>query len=191
MRQPFSEARESSPVRNPLKSSTRKPPKGLALRVYEEYGVELERFLGRRAPSAEDARDLAQNVYLRLLQIPRDQVVRNPQGFMYRIARNIAHEFRLRDRNNPVVCDSDLVEEFDARTAEEDTIDPAHRLNLEREIQQLLDTLPKNYKACLLMRKRLGMSPDEIAKELGLTRKTVQRYLIRAMAHFRKEYRER
>lgn len=163
----------------------------LTRRVYEEYGAELERFLGRRAQCAEDARDLAQNVYLRLLQLPRDEVVRNPQGFMYRIARNIAHEFRLRDRNNPVVCDSELVEEIDARTAVDNSVDPAYRLGLEREIEQLLDTLPKNYKACLLMRKRLGMSPDEIARELGLTRKTVQRYLIRAMAHFRKEFKER
>ena len=175
---------------NPLKS-LRPPATGaLARRVYEEYGTELERFLGRRAPCADDARDLAQNVYLRLMQLPRDQVIRNPQGFMYRIARNIAHEFRLRHRGNPVVFDSALVDDVDRRSFDEDTMDAAYQLDLEREIGRLLDSMPKHYKTCLLMRKMHGMTPGEIAKALGLTQKTVQRYLIRAIAYFKSEFTE-
>ena len=177
-------------MRNPLKSLGRHRPKSLAERVYEEYGPELERFLGRRASCAEDARDLAQNVYLRLMQLPREEVVRNPQAFMYRIARNIAHEFRLRDRRSPVVFDSQRVDEVDARDAETESVDPAYRLDLERKTQRLLDELPDNYQACLLLRKRHGLTPEEIARELGLTKKTVQRYLIRAMAHFRRGFEE-
>src|SRR5689334_1666096 len=98
-------------MRNPLKSLTRRQPTELVRRVYEEYGAELERFLGRRASNPEDARDLAQNVYLRLLQLPRDEVIQNPQGFIYRIARNVAHEFRLRDSKNPVVYNSDVLDD--------------------------------------------------------------------------------
>jgi RNA polymerase sigma-70 factor (ECF subfamily) len=177
-------------VRNPLKSLKQRPSTDLARRVYEEYGPELERFLGRRASSPEDARDLAQSVYLRLLQLPRDEVIRNPQGFMYRIARNVAHELRLRDRKNPVVYDSKLLDDASARTPDDSQGDLAHRMHFARETQRLLQSLPKNYQACLLLRKRHGLTPDEIAHELGLTKKTVQRYLIRAMAHFKSHFRE-
>ncbi len=175
---------------NSLNTLEQRSPADLARRVYEEYGPELERFLGRRAASAEDARDLAQSVYLRLLQLPRDEVIQNPQGFMYRIARNIAHELRLRDRKNPVVYNSELLDDASARTPDESQGDLAHRMHFARETQRLLQGLPKNYQACLLLRKRYGLTPDEIARELGLTKKTVQRYLIRAMAHFKSQFRE-
>jgi len=53
-----------------------------------------------------------------------------------------------------------------------------------------LHRIAKHYKTCLLMRKMHGMTPGEIAKALGLTQKTVQRYLIRAIAYFKSEFTE-
>jgi DNA-directed RNA polymerase specialized sigma24 family protein len=41
----------------------------------------------------------------------------------------------------------------------------------------------------LLLRKRDGLSPDEIALRMGLTKATVYTYLIRAVAQFKAHFR--
>lgn len=43
-----------------------------------------------------DAEDLAQEVYLRLLRVEDLDAIEQPQAYLYRMARNIAAEWRAR-----------------------------------------------------------------------------------------------
>ena len=45
-----------------------------------------------------DIDDLAQEVFLRLLRYSDDIAVDNPQGYLFRIAANVANEWRERSR---------------------------------------------------------------------------------------------
>jgi RNA polymerase sigma factor (sigma-70 family) len=153
-------------------------------RAFEEYGPKLDRFLHRRVRSSHDARDLAQETYLRFMQVARQEEIRNPQALLYRLASNLVYEFRVRERYSRVVYDSDSAQEHEASLAE-DAADLADRMNLSREIRRVLEELPKPLQAVLLMRKCAGFTPEEIAQKLGLTKGTVSAYLVRAVAHFK------
>jgi RNA polymerase sigma factor (sigma-70 family) len=156
-----------------------------AKRAVEQYRVELHRFLTRRLHSSQDAGDLAQDVYLRFLQLPDTDLIRQPQAYLYRIASNLVYEYRLREKRRDVVCDPAVLEELAEDTADSwiPTLD--ERLSTGQQLERVLQQLPETYRAILLLQKRDGLSYAEIAKRLGLSVHTVQKYLFRALAHCR------
>ena len=46
--------------------------------------------------SSADARDLAQEAYVRLLRLERKDLIREPRPYLYRIAANILYEYELK-----------------------------------------------------------------------------------------------
>jgi RNA polymerase sigma-19 factor, ECF subfamily len=131
------------------------------------------------------ADDLAQDAYLRFMLVSRQQGIRNAQAFLYQLASNLIYELKVREQQSRVVYDSDLLEAADHRSATEAPDDLMDRLSCEQQLEQLLKPLPKAYRTILLMRKRDGLSPEEIAQRLGFTKRTVYGYLTRALAQIR------
>ena len=146
----------------------------------EQYHEELHRFLMRRLRSAQQAQDLAQEAYLRLLRVERAELIRQPRAYLYRIAVNLVTEFRLRSQRDPVMYDSETMTEIAERTGEESS--EGERSGDVREVERLLEQLPPLYRAILVLRKRDGLSYAEIAQQLGISVHTVKKYLARAVA---------
>src|SRR5262245_5457791 len=93
-----------------MKAPGNNPAARFVTQVVLAYGSELHRFLVRRLKSSEDAADLAQEVYLRLLRLPRTDLIRKPQAYLYFVAAQIAAEHRMREHNRPLVFDTDALE---------------------------------------------------------------------------------
>jgi RNA polymerase sigma-70 factor (ECF subfamily) len=153
--------------------------------AFEQYHAGLHRFLMRRLRSTQNAQDLAQETYLRLLRMERHELVRKPQAYLYRIASNLVYEFKLRERNDPVRFDSEELE----RAAESPTVpataDASDDLSLSQQLEILLAPLPPLYRAVFVLRKQEGMSYPEIARRLDISVHTVKKYLARAVAQCR------
>ena len=60
------------------------------------WNAGLTRFLRRRVPGQIDAEDLAQEVYVRLLRVEKLDSIEEPQAYLYRVASNVAAEWRMR-----------------------------------------------------------------------------------------------
>lgn len=156
--------------------------------AFEQYRGQLHRFLVWRLRSAHDAQDLAQDVYLRFLQISQQEPVREPQALLYRLASNLVYEFRVRERRGRVTFDSEVADSL-AEHAEDVWRDEiVEGMSSAQQLEAALSQLPKTYQAVLLLRKRDGLSPDEIAARLNLTKSTVYTYLIRAVALFKDQF---
>lgn len=151
----------------------------------EECRVQLQRFLSRRLRREQDVKDLVQEVYVRFLQTPRRAVVRHPLAYLYRIAANLLHDMRLRERQGRVTFNSELAEQEAESRMDSWTSDTSDRLSAQREVQSVLQQLPALYQAVLLLRKRDGLSCSEIAQQLGISKFTVEKYLYRAIVHFK------
>lgn len=157
----------------------------LAVSAFEQFDKGLQRFLTRRLQSAENAQDLAQEAYLRLLHLDRGEFVRKPQAYLYRIASNLVYEFRLRERNQPVTFDSEAFDQAAESTAEPLATEASDRMEIEQQLEAILAELPALYRAVLVLRKRDGMSYLEIARSLDISVHTVKKYLARAVAQCR------
>jgi RNA polymerase sigma factor (sigma-70 family) len=151
----------------------------------EQYRPALHRFLTRRLQNAEDARDLAQETYLRFYQLPDMDAVRRPSGYLFRIAVNLVYEFRLKRSRERVAYDSDVAESLAENAPAPAATDPAQRLATRDELTRILAQIPATYRRVFILHKRDGYSCQEIAAALNLAPRSVEVYLARAIAFAR------
>jgi RNA polymerase sigma-70 factor (ECF subfamily) len=162
-----------------------KNPASLAETVFDRYRRNLQRFLIQRLRGSQDASDLSQEVYLRLLRVPDLSLVRQPRAYLFRIAANVVYEFHIGRQQESVTFDSEILDAVTENPPEPTQDELAERLHTERQLEAVLAQLSPLYRAILLMQKRDGMSYAEIGKELRLSVHTVEKYLFRALAMVR------
>jgi len=163
------------------------PKTDLVQLAFERYRGGLQRFLMRRLDHAQNAQDLAQEVYLRLLRVESADLIRQPRAYMYRIAAHVVHEFRLREEREKqcMTIDSEVLAEIAERVVDASIEEPWRHANAERELARLLRQLPPVERAIILLQKRDGLSYEEVATRLELSVHTVKKYLFRALLRLR------
>jgi RNA polymerase sigma-70 factor (ECF subfamily) len=136
----------------------------------------------RRGRSHEEAEDLIQEAFLRLHEYCRTSQVRNEEAFLTRIVSNLAiNEYR---REQIVSYAHETLEELeqsvglaDATPGPERIVAGQQRLD---EIIQVLDAVSE--RTCeIFLAHRAGYSYDEIAADLDISQRTVQKHIARAV----------
>ena len=61
---------------------------------------DLVRYLASRLPNIDDARDITQEAYLRLLRLEKADLIRNPEAYLFRIATNLIYEYWLKGQRD-------------------------------------------------------------------------------------------
>lgn len=148
------------------------------------YRARAAHFCGR-----DDADDLVQEAYARVLKTPDYRAIAAPRPFVLAIVRNLALE-RLRRAN---VVRIDLIASLDMI----DVMDPAPdafavlagRSDM-RQLLQLIDALPPQCARVLHMRKIEGMPPTEIAEALSISLSTVEKHIAKGLALITKARRD-
>lgn len=153
----------------------------------KRYKRELHQYLLRRLRRPQDADDLAQEVYLRLLRLDETKCVHKPLAYLYGIASHVVADFRIdtAHEREHVTVDSEVVEEWSENPTDVLPDELADRLNLQQQLQRALAQLPPTHLAVLLAHKRDGMSYEEVAQKLGLSIHTVEKYITQAKARIR------
>lgn len=157
--------------------------------AFEQVRPSLQRYLMRQLHRAEDAEDLTQEVYLRLLRLTTTEVIRFPQAYVLRVAVNVLYEFRHRRRRGKIEFDSSLAE-YAARNLADDADPPeeAYERQLNQSlIEDLVQRLPDKQQAVLIMATREKMSYEEIAARLNISASTARVHAFRALAFIRQQ----
>jgi len=142
----------------------------------------LRRMLVLKLGSFDEAEDVAQEAFVRVLGRVQEEPVDNIRGYLFKAASNIATD-RLRGRfrrANREGGDPDLLEL--------PSPDPgAERILVAREqveqIREALDELPPRCRTAFLAYRFEARSYFDIADELGVTESMVRKYVLRAMRH--------
>ncbi len=134
-----------------------------------------------------DIDDLAQEVFLRLLRYSDHIAVDNPQGYLFRIAANVANEWRERSRIRKPHDDSWL-EELQIESGEEPE-NAFARTRTTEYVQAAVDRLPPRQREVLLLHVNEGLTYKQIAQQRGLTYRIVLRDLTRAYSTLRMQLR--
>lgn len=149
-------------------------------KLFQDHREALTQFLVYRIRCPDTAEDLCQETYLRLL---RDNALKhdeNLSGFLFRVADRLALNYLKWQRqaknsgaplNDELVCPKHLPDEI---------------LSLRQQCEILLNainSLQEKYRHVFLLRKIDELTYGEIADKLGISEKTVQRYLGHAMLH--------
>src|SRR5713226_1401110 len=145
------------------------------------------RMLGNR----EDARDAAQDVYLRVFKyLARFRAGEDFRAWLYRITINVCHDFA---RKKGVAALAQLGEiDFNEETATLETVrrgaNPESLALLEQQlalVRRALQTLPEKERAALVLRDLEGFSTEEVARALGSRPVTVRSQVCSARARIK------
>jgi RNA polymerase sigma factor (sigma-70 family) len=148
------------------------------------HGDQLRRFLLSRVRNIADVPDIAQEVYLRMMRVPNVESVRSPEAYLFTVAQHVVQQHTLKMAALPS-AELDKVLNTLAPTAHPD---PALELvaaqSLDR-LQEALDKLSPKARAVFMLSRRDGLSFDEIAVRLSISKPMAKKYLMKALLQFR------
>ena len=151
-------------------------------RIYREYAPLVYRtawgVLGRR----EDAEDVLQTVFLKLLrrECPPD-LGQNPKAYLYKAAVTVSLDIVKARRRRPV-----LVEDLDRLEVAAVPSDPRFDEAVHQRLVEAIAQLSAEAAETVLLRYMQNKSVAEIASGLGVSRTVVAVRLFRARARLRK-----
>jgi RNA polymerase sigma factor (sigma-70 family) len=155
-------------------------------RFLREQREPLRAFLRARGASGEDAEDIVQDCMERLIryrQHPQEEL----KLLLYRIARN-----RLADRGrSPHAAPHLPLDEHDlpseAPFSTPGPLRQAESGQMLNALRQALLKLPERCREVYLLNRITGMSYSQIARHRGITAKTVEKHVARALQGLRRE----
>lgn len=154
----------------------------------EHYYRELVSFLSARLGNRQAAEDVAHDAYLRVLERSGGGHITHLRAFLYRTALNLVidrhrrHQVRQAESLDALEADGHL---FAAEPPQDMQLD--QRLTL---MKKALDELNKVCRDCFLLRKLDGLSHQQIAEHLGISRSLVEKHIVNAMRHCRVRMRQ-
>ena len=140
----------------------------------------LRAWLRARFPSLTDTDDLVQESYARLIRARENGQVRNAKNYLFKTALNAALDILRRKK----VVSFERVGEYDALSVLEERPDASESASRTEELEilrQAMTALPTRCRQVFTLRKLYGLSHREIAAQLGLSEKTVEEQVNRAM----------
>ena len=153
----------------------------LLLRTYREYERELLRFLGRRLGSPALASDIAQDLYVKLLDSKEQPAVRDRRAYLFSMAANLASDHqRVEKRRSEILAEIDglVWRRTEERTPERHAMARAELDYLEAAVAEL----PARCRQVFHLSRYQGKSQAEIAEALGIGLTTVYKDLKAAIA---------
>lgn len=147
--------------------------------LFETQALPLVKYLTSRFKNPDEAREVAQEAWLRLYRLDHPEELANARAFLYQTANNLSID-RIRRTNVERKYHYDEDEEI-TRTVE-DTVAAERSL---AAVERALHELPHKCRQAFVMHRRNGMSYPEIAEQLGVSTSMVEKYIIRALKHLR------
>lgn len=150
--------------------------------LFREHNEALVRFLAARLHSRQEAKEVAQEAYVRILSLDRPGAVSFLRAFLFRTAANLAVDhMRSRDRRTRL-GHLVLFDELSESLTPERTAVGAQQIEL---IRRLLAELPPKCRRAFLLNRIQGLDPAEIAVQMGVSERSVRHYILRAFLHCR------
>lgn len=161
-------------------------PDAVLTGLYLAHAHELHGFARRRV-GRQEAEDVVQDTYLHLLQRGAAATLEHPRAYLFRIAANravdLARKTKIRSRYAGENVDLDQLS--GSAGSPEAASEGAMEL---RRLQAALAELPPLCRAAFLLNRIDGLTYAEIAERLGLSIRTIDRYMVRAWNHVRGQF---
>jgi RNA polymerase sigma factor (sigma-70 family) len=164
---------------------TADPKTDLVTRVFVRFQRSLLRYLRGLLVRREDAEDVAQETYVRLVRAGSLELSEvHVRAFMFRAATNLAYDrFRQRRSRGPH-DDAELAQLLDEAPAAERIVAMEQAMAL---VERALLALPPRCRQVFLLRTSHEWSYEEIAERLGVSKRTVEREMQTALEACQRE----
>lgn len=151
--------------------------------LYRDQAPRLTRRLKAQLNSGEEARDLVQDAFARLLGSARRETLDRPEAFLSRIVRNLLIDRSRRLANRAQHVPIDGAHEPVVRARQSDGLDLAETQACYRAA---VTALPERMRTVFLLHRVDGLSYKAIAEQLGISIRTVEWHVAEAIVRIGK-----
>jgi RNA polymerase sigma factor (sigma-70 family) len=151
-------------------------------RLFREHNAALLRFISAKIGSEQDAREIAQEAYVHLLQLDHPEAISYLRAFLFKTAANLALD-RLRQRGRRGHISS--MGDMDFAVFE---LTPERQLGGEQAMAVIgaaVAQLPPKCRQAFLLHRVHEISIDDIAARMNIGVCMVRRYIARGLDHVR------
>ncbi|WP_020529131.1 RNA polymerase sigma-70 factor [Flexithrix dorotheae] len=152
--------------------------------LFKSYYSQLCNFVFQMVKERDTAEDIVQEVFLKVWKNKENlDPEKSIKGYLYRSASNATLNFLEKHQRNVPMEESHLQSSELTKNETEETLGVKE---IEEKISQAIDTLPPQAKTSFIMSRYEEMSYAEIAEALGISVKTVEKHMGRALSQLRK-----
>ncbi|MDR4496061.1 MAG: sigma-70 family RNA polymerase sigma factor [Nitrospirales bacterium] len=157
--------------------------------LFQEYYAELLAFLTRKLGSRDQALDVTQETYLRILTKTPSHPILKPRAFLYKTAMNLSIDiFRKQQKQTHLSLESEDVQHFlTVPSEQETTLEAKKQVHI---LGQAISELPVKCRHVFLLHKFQGRTHAEIAIQFGISKNMVEKHVMKAMAYCRRRLEE-
>jgi RNA polymerase sigma factor (sigma-70 family) len=150
--------------------------------LFNKYRGALLRHVGRLASSKEDAADLVQDTYLRVMdRISMSRFDGEARAYLFQTATNLARDHLRRQKFRAHAPLDDAPEDtLWAHAPTPDEVTSADQVTA--ALRVAIHEMPEDARAVFVLARSRDLSYEEIAKRLGIGRRTVERRVAEAVA---------
>lgn len=147
---------------------------------YFRYRNDLLRYWMSAMPHSK-AEELVQEIFARLLKVDDTCLIRSPRAYLFKIGNNVLSEWHVRSRRFPMVdAESDAI----INNIPTGANPPEDQHQLE-QLQRALAALPPTLRAAVVLHTKHGLTYDQIAQYLKVSKRMVRRYTLKGYAELR------
>lgn len=139
----------------------------------------LRRFVRRRVASREDAEDVIQEAFLRLLRYLADHEVENEERLLLAAAKNLAADSIRRRRTR----DKTAIDYAVLAAAEQNCLTPEDEIYTQQRLHSVADALtllPPRCREVFLLHRVDNLTYSQIAVRRGISMSAVEKHIARA-----------
>jgi RNA polymerase sigma factor (sigma-70 family) len=154
--------------------------------VVENHGA-LIRFIRRRIGDADEADDIAQDLYCQIARQPHAADIKQPRAYLFRAARNLLYN-RSQHRRSINAAGHISIDDATEVDVMSHAPSPEHVTQGRQElviVEAAIAELSPKCRAAFLMVRFEGRSYKDVAARMGLSVKSIEYYIRQALTHIR------
>lgn len=144
------------------------------------FEAELRNMLRRVCNGPAEVDDVVQEMYFKLMSMPEVQHIREPKGFVVRVAKNLVMDRMRRD----AIVHIEAMSNLDELELEDQSPSPERVAMARAElnwVMGMIANLPPRCKQVVMARRIDGLSQSETAASLGVSESVVAKEMFRGM----------
>lgn len=148
--------------------------------ISRNHHAAMVRFLTARTGSAEDAKEIVQEAYVKMLTRDRPGTISVVAGYLWRIAVNLAIDRKrhhvLHERFMRAAVSATERQEFSA----ESVVEARERLQI---VERAIGELPPRCLEAFVLHVLQGLTFDEVGREMGISDRMAKKHVARALEY--------
>ena len=145
----------------------------------------LARIVGGIVSDPVEVEDILQEAYIKSLQASKIQKIKSPKAYLAQTAKNLALNYvdRSAVKYNVSTEENDTPPVYSNTPPIEEQVESEKRF---KHFCEAVQELPVQCRRVFVLRQVYGLSQKEIARQLGLSEKTVEYHVGKGLFHCRK-----